>query len=292
MKLNDVIKKTGLTKKAIYFYEEEGLINPEKDAENNYREYTGADVNRLMSVSALRKLDFSVREIHLILDGKESLSEAVQSKLAVIDAEIGRLQKIRRILEELDRKENGDIGAVRKLAEVLDNESKNVAGYMQRELERIMPGNVGKMFAVHYGQFLNEPLDTEEKETAWHGLIQYLDEQEEIRYPEDIREIVDEMYGKIGGDQWRLYSEKAEKVTESVLNKATVLSEQEKADLDKEIREYQKTSRYQSFMKFQKYLNENLMPFFKGVDVYMNVLSSRYGRFYTMLRNEAKNAQG
>ncbi|MEI6100386.1 MAG: MerR family transcriptional regulator [Eubacteriales bacterium] len=288
MKINEVIKETGLTKKAVYFYEDEGLIKPKKDEENNYRIYSKEDVNSLNLIYSLRKLDFSIKEILRILAGHENIADGIQSKLSFIDNEIERLQKNKQILEQLDLKEHVDTDELKQLAMQLEKESRYYAGFMQKELERILPGNVGKMFAIHYGQFLNEPLNTEEKEKAWHGLIQYLDDQEEMQYPEDIQKIVDEMYGKYSEEQWVGLGEKAKNVTDSVLNRTRVLNKQEKADLEREMQEYYKTDEYQRFLKLQKYLLENMAPLFREVDQYVCVLSSRYGKFNELMRNVAQ----
>lgn len=44
MNIKIVSEKTGLTKKAIKYYESEGLINPSKNNGNNYREYSDEDI--------------------------------------------------------------------------------------------------------------------------------------------------------------------------------------------------------------------------------------------------------
>ena len=44
MKIKDVEKQVGISKANIRFYEEEGLIHPARNQENNYREYSEADV--------------------------------------------------------------------------------------------------------------------------------------------------------------------------------------------------------------------------------------------------------
>jgi len=44
MNIKVVSEKTRLTKKAIKYYESEGLINPLKNDSNNYREYTDNDI--------------------------------------------------------------------------------------------------------------------------------------------------------------------------------------------------------------------------------------------------------
>lgn len=47
MNISDVAKKTGLTSKAIRFYEEKGLVTPPLRSENGYRTYTQKHLNEL-----------------------------------------------------------------------------------------------------------------------------------------------------------------------------------------------------------------------------------------------------
>ena len=70
MKRNEVEKITGLTRKAILYYEDKGLIKPHK-GENNYRSYSQDDVKKLLKISIYRKLGLSISEIKNILDSKE-----------------------------------------------------------------------------------------------------------------------------------------------------------------------------------------------------------------------------
>ena len=60
MNTKDAAEKIGLTKKAIKYYEGEGLIMPLKNIENNYREYTCQDVIKLNLIGALRAVDIPV----------------------------------------------------------------------------------------------------------------------------------------------------------------------------------------------------------------------------------------
>ena len=59
---NEIQNKTGLTRKAIEYYEEKGLINPQK-TENGYRDYSENDLEVLIQISLFRKLGISVTEI-------------------------------------------------------------------------------------------------------------------------------------------------------------------------------------------------------------------------------------
>lgn len=65
MKMKALCEITGLTRKTILYYEEQGFISPEKTRSNgrDYRDYSGADVKKLLDVSTLRKCGFSIEEI-------------------------------------------------------------------------------------------------------------------------------------------------------------------------------------------------------------------------------------
>ena len=56
MKINEVEALVNITKKNIRFYEEMGLINPARNEQNRYREYTDEDVEMLRKVKLLRQL--------------------------------------------------------------------------------------------------------------------------------------------------------------------------------------------------------------------------------------------
>ena len=54
MKINDVEKITGLSRKAIRLYESKGLISVSRD-ENTYRNYSSEDVEKLKKNQAFKK---------------------------------------------------------------------------------------------------------------------------------------------------------------------------------------------------------------------------------------------
>jgi len=63
VKINQVEQLVGITKGNIRFYEKEGLLNPGRNSENGYREYSEADVVWLKKVRLLRMLDVPIEEI-------------------------------------------------------------------------------------------------------------------------------------------------------------------------------------------------------------------------------------
>lgn len=58
MQVNEICKQTGLTKKAVEYYQLKGLISPEVN-ENGYRKFSDSDLSRLKEIALLRKLDLS-----------------------------------------------------------------------------------------------------------------------------------------------------------------------------------------------------------------------------------------
>ena len=67
VKINEVERKAGITKKNIRFYEEQGLISPRRNSENGYREYGDEEVHVLRRIKLLRKLGIPIEEIRQML---------------------------------------------------------------------------------------------------------------------------------------------------------------------------------------------------------------------------------
>ena len=75
MKVVEIARKVEVTADTVRFYTRIGILNPTKNYENGYREYSDQDVNRLRFVLSARQLGFSVEDIQKILghaDNKES----------------------------------------------------------------------------------------------------------------------------------------------------------------------------------------------------------------------------
>lgn len=194
MKISEVMVKTGLTKKAIRFYEDEGLVTPDINSQNNYREYSTGDVDRLIKISLLRQIDLSINDIKKLIDEPLSINEVLIEHLKKVEENIVRLQKSKTLIngiinnssvedtEEFTRK-------LRGLRDCIELEDKQKYGYIKRQLQRIFPGSYGRMIIVHFSPFLNESIDTKEKEEAWIEIVNYLDEAEDIKYPEEFEKI-------------------------------------------------------------------------------------------------------
>lgn len=200
MKISEVMEITRLTKKAINYYEEEGLIKPDVNPENNYREYSQSNVDELVQISVLRQLDVSVKLIKDIISEPKMLKDTLEQHLISLNDEINRLGKSKNVLMSCLHSmgnPNTSISGLTKqllfLNKSLEMDEREREGFMKRELQRIFPGNFGKMLVIQYSPFLNASIDTKEKEKAWLNLVKFLDEVEGIEYPEEMKELYENL---------------------------------------------------------------------------------------------------
>ena len=104
MNIGTAAEKSGLPPKTIRYYEDIGLLRPDR-ADNGYRDYSTADVHRLRFLQRSRSLGFSVEECRQLLSlyGDEERESAevkamAESKLAEIDRKLAELAGLRDML--------------------------------------------------------------------------------------------------------------------------------------------------------------------------------------------------
>ena len=100
MKIKQVEELVGITRKNIRFYEEQGLLAPDR-AENGYREYGQADVDRLMQIKLLRKLGVPIEEIKRIFQGSIHLDDCLDRHLDELERQKENLAKMQAISEQI-----------------------------------------------------------------------------------------------------------------------------------------------------------------------------------------------
>ena len=81
MKINQVEELVGITKKNIRFYEEQGLLRVERNPENGYRDYNLKDVDQLMKIKLLRKLNVPIEEIRKVQTGENSFHNCLEMQI-------------------------------------------------------------------------------------------------------------------------------------------------------------------------------------------------------------------
>ncbi|AIR02546.1 Cu(I)-responsive transcriptional regulator [Pluralibacter gergoviae] len=118
MNISDVAKKTGLTSKAIRFYEEKGLVTAPMRSDNGYRNYTQKHLDELTLLRQARLVGFNLEEcrelVHLFNDPARHSADVkarTLKKVAEIESHIEQLQAMRQQLLSLAASCPGDDGA-------------------------------------------------------------------------------------------------------------------------------------------------------------------------------------
>lgn len=114
MNIGTASEKTGLPAKTIRYYEEIGLLSPER-AGNGYRDYSANDVHRLRFLQRARGLGFSVEECRQLLSlygdkNRESadVKAIATAKLVEIDRKLAELAALKAMLAHLVSHCHGD----------------------------------------------------------------------------------------------------------------------------------------------------------------------------------------
>lgn len=101
MRIQEVEKAVGITKKNIRFYESQGLLHPERESENGYRSYSAQDVTVLQRIKLLRKLGIPIEEIRKLQAGDLTLSDCMDRHLICLNRDAENIRQIQAICAEL-----------------------------------------------------------------------------------------------------------------------------------------------------------------------------------------------
>ncbi|MDR3599505.1 MAG: hypothetical protein P4L49_03335, partial [Desulfosporosinus sp.] len=167
---------------------------------NNYREYSQSNVDKLVQISVLRQLDVSIKEINDIIANPKMLKDKLEQHLIHLNDEIDRLGKSKNVLMScLNSISDSNYGLpeltkqLLVLLKSLEMNERGREGFMKRQMLRIFPGNFGKILLMNYSPFLNASVDTKEKEEAWLNMVKFLDEVESVEYPEEMKELYENL---------------------------------------------------------------------------------------------------
>lgn len=107
MLIGELVKRTGLSKDTIRFYEKQALITVSKRErrDNNYKEYSEDILHRLTTIKRLKNFGFTLNEVSDLLkmmDYNEASCENVKDKIAdrvgILDEKIREMMEVRTML--------------------------------------------------------------------------------------------------------------------------------------------------------------------------------------------------
>lgn len=275
MKRNEVEKITGLRRKAILYYEEKKLISPAIE-ENNYRDYSEEDLNRLIKISLYRRLGLNVSEIKNILDSnKNETGKILRDRDYKVEQEKVKKDLLERIIRGDDLKE---------ITDELNSLEKEESIY--EKLTRIFPGYFGQAFFMAYKPFLKEKLK-EDEEKAFNDYINFLDHLPEIDFTEEEKNYIENLTRDFN-------NEDLEKINSEKIKAAYNIEDwlRENKENVKAYEEFLESEAYKNSIlkkvrdKIRKYMIENNY-YEEGIPL-IRKISPSYNSYYKNLLNSNK----
>ena len=277
MTIQDAMLKTGLTRKAIYYYEKKGLIDISYDT-NGYRLFNEEDLKSLHLISFLSKMRFSIQEMYDYFHKKIDINELFENKLNEFENEVKHLEKLKTNINKIKITINGnnDKSIIENIL-IAENSITPIyekrKDYIENELKRVFPGKIGIGYSIVFKEFVNNTLKDEKEKNAFKNIINLLDNSPEIIFPKKIRKYLEDI---LNDDQKMNVGifDKYDKTYEEFLKeiKANI------PNVDKKTRKEQ-MKRNRKWMKMWKYMILKHRKFLEDLFSNLYIISRKFKNF-------------
>lgn len=161
MQINEVTQQVDLSKRAIKYYEEQGLLTVKKDS-NGYRNYTEENLTTLKEIAVYRKLGINISDIKQLLKSKDTqlLETIYEQKASDLHVQQEQLEALRSYIQDHN---------VDRIYESVDYQT------IAQALQDMIPGFYGYYFMNHFMPYLQIPITTKEQQIAYENIIQFWD---------------------------------------------------------------------------------------------------------------------
>lgn len=141
MFINEVEHIVGLSKKSIRYYEENGLLNPKRNKNNDYRIYSKEDIEKLKVIKFLRELNVPIRELKLLNEGNLTLQDCMKERIKKIESEEDNYQKIKNMCIDISKSnesfQNIDITKYFEGVNILNKEGFTMRNIKTNKIKKI-----------------------------------------------------------------------------------------------------------------------------------------------------------
>lgn len=191
MLINEVAKLSNLTRKAVEYYTEQGLICP-NILENGYRDFSEQDMEILKKIALFRRLGLSIFEIRSVLANSDELKSILYKKTLELEQEKVKQDILKRLC-------NGE--SLEKLEQEINNiNSKSI---IIKNLMELFPSYYGKFICLNFSRYLTGKIETNEQMKAFKEIIDFFDNVPDIEIPKDLQEYLDEYLEKYSSEEWQ-----------------------------------------------------------------------------------------
>lgn len=150
---------SGVSRQNIRFYEREGLLNPDRNPENDYREYQQEHIETLKMIRVMRMLDMPLDQIKLVLEGSISPAKAAKEQRQKLKAQQEQLSAAIRLCEEWSAFQTMEAVNVDEMISRMES-SENVQGLFQKWVEdyrKVVLAEEKKLFTFIPDQAVTDP---------------------------------------------------------------------------------------------------------------------------------------
>lgn len=150
---------SGVSRQNIRFYEREGLLNPDRNPENDYREYQQEHIETLKMIRVMRMLDMPLDQIKLVLEGSISPAKAAKEQKQKLKAQQEQLSTAIRFCEEWSAFQTREAVNVDEMISRMES-SENVQGLFQKWVEdyrKVVLAEEKKLFTFIPDQAVTDP---------------------------------------------------------------------------------------------------------------------------------------
>lgn len=191
-KINEMAEITGLTKRALRYYDQIGLLKPSEISESGYRFYDDKALETVQQILFFKEIDVPLKEIQSILSNPnfDKLSMLKKQK-QLITLKRDRLNNILALIDKNIKGEKNmsftefEMKSIEKaFKETLEVDFENMQGYVKDKnelIEKIM-NSVKNNPSIVYDYFsnVNNFVSALKKETDKEALAEYKNKQNEI----------------------------------------------------------------------------------------------------------------
>lgn len=188
MLINEIAKKCNITKKAVQYYVEQGLIIP-KILENGYKDFSEADMELLKQIVLYRKIGLSISEIKRVLENPNEITYILYQRTLELEREKAKQELLKR-LEAGEKVEN--------LEQEINNISSNTI--IIKKLLELFPSYYGKFISLNFAGYLTGTIETQEQMKAFHQIIDFFDNVPDTNLPNDLQEYLDQYLEEYASD--------------------------------------------------------------------------------------------
>lgn len=150
---------SGVSRQNIRFYEREGLLNLDRNPENDYREYQQEHIETLKMIRVMRMLDMPLDQIKLVLEGSISPAKAAKEQRQKLKAQQEQLSAAIRFCEEWSAFQTMEAVNVDEMISRMES-SENVQGLFQKWVEdyrKVVLAEEKKLFTFIPDQAVTDP---------------------------------------------------------------------------------------------------------------------------------------